>query len=311
MGDIGVHSSISISVTDGTDSKSLPQFAVDVDLNTGTSNNRPIIWGAPPRSGTVGEMYSFTPGSSDRDGDALTFNIHNQPDWANFDTSTGRISGLPASGDVGFHSSISISVSDGTDSASLPQFAVRVNTVGAADGSPSIWGTPPGSSTVGEVYSFTPGASDPDGDALTFSIANKPSWANFDTSSGNIAGTPAAADVGVYSGISISVSDGTDSASLPQFAVTVDQIGTASTTLSWTAPTRNEDGSTLSDLAGYKIYYGRSSGSYTDQIRIDNPGVTSYVVDNLTPNTYYFAATAFNSSGVESRFSTEAIKTAN
>ena len=65
------------------------------------------------------------------------------------------------------------------------------------------------------------------------------------------------------------------------------------------------------DLAGYKIYYGKSSGSYTDQIRIDNPGINSFVVNNLTPDTYFFAATAFNSSGFESRFSGEAMKTVN
>lgn len=67
----------------------------------------------------------------------------------------------------------------------------------------------------------------------------------------------------------------------------------------------------MTDLAGYKIYYGKSSRSYTSQIRIDNPGVTTYVVDNLTPDTYYFAATASNASGIESSFSGEAVKTVN
>lgn len=78
--------------------------------------------------------------------------------------------------------------------------------------------------------------------------------------------------------------------------------------LSWTAPTQNEDATPLTDLAGYKIYYGKASGNYTDQVRIDNPGVTTYVVDNLTPDTYYFVATAYNEAGTESAYSSEAVK---
>lgn len=182
---------------------------------------------------------------------------------------------------------------------------------GSTNSSPSIGGTPAASVKIGEMYSFTPSASDADGDALTFSIQNKPGWADFDTSIGKISGVPTQGDVGVYSNISVSVSDGPASSTLPQFSISVDQVGTASTTLSWTAPTQNEDGTALTDLAGYKIYYGKSSRSYTSQIRIDNPGVTTYVVDNLTPDTYYFAATAFNASGIESSFSGEAIKTVN
>ena len=65
------------------------------------------------------------------------------------------------------------------------------------------------------------------------------------------------------------------------------------------------------DLAGYKIYYGVSQGSYSTSIRIDNPGIATFVVENLTPTTYYFVATAFNASGVESAFSGEAIKVVN
>ena len=71
---------------------------------------------------------------------------------------------------------------------------------------------------------------------------------------------------------------------------------------------QNSDGSPLTDLAGYKIYYGNESGYYHTSIQIDNPGVVIYVVENLTPGTYYFVSTAINSSGLESRFSNEVSK---
>ena len=176
---------------------------------------------------------------------------------------------------------------------------------------PTISGNPPAAVMVGESYSFTPVASDPDGDTLTFSIENQPNWANFDSGTGQISGTPTLAAVGPYSNIRMSVSDGQASASLSSFTIDVTQVATASTTLSWTAPTMNQDGTTLTDLAGYRIHYGRSSRSYTTTIQIDNPSVTTYLVDNLTPDTYYFAATAFNTAGEESQYSGEVVRTLN
>jgi fibronectin type 3 domain-containing protein len=96
-----------------------------------------------------------------------------------------------------------------------------------------------------------------------------------------------------------------DGGSIP---VTSNQVSFGSATLSWTPPTQNTDGSPLTDLASYKIYYGNESGNYHTSIQINNNGMTVYVVKHLTSNTYYFVMTAINSSGVESNFSNEAIK---
>ncbi|MGD9010552.1 MAG: hypothetical protein PVG41_21685 [Desulfobacteraceae bacterium] len=86
---------------------------------------------------------------------------------------------------------------------------------------PTIGGSPAGFAVVDETYSFTPTAGDPDDDILEFSIDNKPDWALFDSASGSLTGSPAAGDIGTYSGILISVSDGLDSASLAAFSITV------------------------------------------------------------------------------------------
>jgi hypothetical protein len=173
---------------------------------------------------------------------------------------------------------------------------------------PSISGNPSAAVTIGASYSFTPTANDPDGDALSFSIQNRPPWASFDAATGALSGTPTLADIGVYGNISISVSDGSLNASLPQFSVDAVQTALGSVTLSWTAPTQNEDGSALVDLAGYKIHYGTASGRYTNLIQIDSVGMATYVVENLTPDTYFFAASAINRAGVESRYSNESMK---
>jgi hypothetical protein len=71
----------------------------------------------------------------------------------------------------------------------------------------------------------------------------------------------------------------------------------------WLPPTQNTDDSPLTDLAGYKLYWGTSPGTFPNSIFLGGPGLASYLVENLTPNTYFFVITAFNDAGVESGFS--------
>lgn len=80
-----------------------------------------------------------------------------------------------------------------------------------------------------------------------------------------------------------------------------------SATLTWDAPTTNVDGTPLTDLAGYKLYYGTSSGNYT--VTIDVGNVTTYNLDSFPPGTYYFVLTAYDISGNESEYSTEISRT--
>jgi hypothetical protein len=76
-------------------------------------------------------------------------------------------------------------------------------------------------------------------------------------------------------------------------------------TLSWQPPTENTNGTSLNDLSGYRIYYGENSGNYTTSIQVANPGVTTYVVEDLPPGHYYFSMTSYTSSGAESGFTPE------
>jgi hypothetical protein len=82
-------------------------------------------------------------------------------------------------------------------------------------------------------------------------------------------------------------------------------VSTVSTTatLSWEAPTANTNGSALTNLAGYKIYYGGSPSKMTDSVQIKSVGVQTYVIDNLSAGTWYFAIMAVTSAGTESALS--------
>lgn len=178
----------------------------------------------------------------------------------------------------------------------------------AANQKPTISGSAPAAVNANSGYSFTPTAVDADGDALTFSIQNKPSWATFAAATGSLSGTPGDADLGTYSNIVIGVSDGAASSTL-SFSIAVTAMSNGRVTMSWMAPTQNTDGSALTNLAGYTLRYGTDANALTRTISITNASVTTYVVEDLSPATWYFAVTAVSSSGAESSNSNVASKT--
>jgi hypothetical protein len=173
---------------------------------------------------------------------------------------------------------------------------------------PTISGTAYPSVMTGQFYSFQPQVSGASG-ALIFKITNKPSWATFSAATGKLSGTPASKDAGAYKSILVTVTDAKKAAAaLPVFSITVAAAPAAdsSVSLSWTAPTRNSDGSALVDLEGYNVHYGTKSLNYSNVIKVSNPGLTAYVVQNLARGKYYFSVSAYNGKGIESSFSGEA-----
>jgi hypothetical protein len=95
-----------------------------------------------------------------------------------------------------------------------------------------------------------------------------------------------------------------DNAALPSSSSSAGAV-----TLSWLPPTTNTNGTTLTDLAGYRIYYGQSPTAMTEVIDISNAGLTAYMVENLSAGTWYFAVKAVTSTGTESSLSNVASTT--
>ncbi|MGH8202140.1 MAG: putative Ig domain-containing protein [Steroidobacteraceae bacterium] len=264
-----------------------------------SANTPPKISGKPPTSIMVMHAYAFQPTASDADHNKLTFSISNKPWWASFSPTTGKLYGTPQHGAT--FSGVDICVSDGTHRTCLPAFALKVVPPTAP---PTITGSPAATAKVGVTYSFQPTGHDPNGLPLHFGIWDKPSWLSFSAATGKLSGTPTAADVRKYGSIGITVSDGYHAAQLPAFSITVPSGGAAlppaAVTIAWTPPTENTNGSTLTNLAGYHIYYGTSQSDLTKVVDITNPGLASYVLATLSAGTWYFALTSINSQGVES-----------
>lgn len=180
---------------------------------------------------------------------------------------------------------------------------------GGANSAPKITGNPVTQAAVGSNYSMTPNATDDDGDTLAFSIQNKPDWAQFNTATGQLSGTPTAQ--ASTNDIVITVSDGKASASLTAFSITVGATGSTPSqaasgpgvSLSWDVPTRTEAGETLQNLAGYRIHYGKNQNAMVSSIEVASAGQNTFTVQNLPRGTYYFAVRAFTVSGEESKLS--------
>jgi hypothetical protein len=85
--------------------------------------------------------------------------------------------------------------------------------------------------------------------------------------------------------------------------------GPGSATLSWEAPTTTTQGSALTNLAGYRIYYGIYSNDLSQTVQVNGVGLQTYLIDNLGQGTWYFAIKAVTSSGVESSLSNVVSKT--
>ena len=168
---------------------------------------------------------------------------------------------------------------------------------------PSMSGSPASTVVAGQAYSFSPqleGAAT----GVTFSIANRPAWASFDSTSGSLTGTPSGTDVGSHDGIAITASNGSSTTTLPTFSISVTAAPSIATTnavtITWQPPAHNTDGTIANNLAGYNIYHGPSAESMSSKVDIRNPGITSHTVSELGPGTHFFGISVYNNLGLES-----------
>lgn len=73
--------------------------------------------------------------------------------------------------------------------------------------------------------------------------------------------------------------------------------------LTWTPPTLNTDGSSLTNLAGYRVSYGVTAAALTQTAQIANPAATGHTIANLTAGTWFFGVRAYTAQGMESDLS--------
>ena len=91
--------------------------------------------------------------------------------------------------------------------------------------------------------------------------------------------------------------------------VTVAASSNGTATLTWVPPTKNTDGTPITTLTGYHIYYGTTEGALNQSIVVNGASTTSYEVTGLSSGTWYFAVAAMAADGTESPRSNVGSKT--
>ena len=152
---------------------------------------------------------------------------------------------------------------------------------------------------AGVRYELQPAVSNLENEQLTFSAENLPSWASLDAASGKITGTPQTTDIGEHEDIVIKVADAAHRAATMPFTISVIGSGEGVARIDWQRPTWKVDGSTLDDLAGYRICYGRDPDDLDHSVFIPDPSQTSYEFSTLDAGVWYFAVISVNANGLE------------
>ncbi len=202
---------VTFSVSDGALSDT-----EEVTFTVGIGNKAPVLDTVGEQTIAEGSELTFVASASDVNGDILSYSATGIPAGASFDADNQQFSWVPdytQAGDFTVH----ISVTDGilSDSETINIAVVNTNQP------PVITGAPDTSVMVSTNYSFTPVGADQDGDALNYTIINKPEWATFDTVTGELSGTPIEAQIGNNLDVVIGVSDGMTTVSLAPFSIAV------------------------------------------------------------------------------------------
>ncbi|WP_439626420.1 putative Ig domain-containing protein [Gemmata sp.] len=155
-------------------------------------NHPPVVVVTAGRTDREDDEIGFTVQASDPDGDSITFSAAGLPDGVLMDPATGMISGRLSPTSAGsYHPMVSVTDYRGAETSVTFDWTVTDHNhapyiIEAAPTTPFTVGQ-----TLTGLNFFT--ATDPDGDPLTITVPDLPSWLTFDPDSGTVSGTIAEA----------------------------------------------------------------------------------------------------------------------
>ncbi|CAM4240076.1 Ig-like domain-containing protein [Pseudoalteromonas byunsanensis] len=208
--------SFSYTVADSDGAVSEP---AQVNITITALNDAPVA-SALNISGHEDGSITTSLSATDVDSHSLTYHLFEQPTHGTLSLE-GNVATYVPNAHYNGQDSFTFTVSDGA-LTSLP--ATVSISIAAIEDAPTIAGSPQTSVNQDQDYLFIPSSHDNDLDVLTFVIDNKPSWADFNTTTGALFGTPTNDDVGGYENIIIKVSDGTQQVQLAPFSIMVENI---------------------------------------------------------------------------------------
>ncbi|MBI5721711.1 MAG: putative Ig domain-containing protein, partial [Burkholderiales bacterium] len=238
----------------------------------GAGNQAPQIVSTPVTGAAVGAAYSYDVNATDPNGDVLTYSLTQAPSGMTINASSGLIAWTPSSAQVGSQA-VTVRAADPGGLSATQAFSITVAAAGNA--APQITSTALTTATAGTLYSYDVNATDPNGDALTYSLTQAPSGMTINAASGLIGWTPTSAQVGSH-GVTVRVADPGGLAATQSFSITVS-----------TAPPPPPGPMTMScaDGAGYQCS-GESILRTDNGIALTRSGVQAYgrSVSDMSPS---------------------------
>jgi len=263
----------------------------------------PNIEGPSAVSVAPNTCFQTTVKAADPDGDATDLRVANVPSWAAYSsyrvgvTSYTFVYGCPTVSQVGAYD-LAFAASDGNEEPAIKTVEIAVGVPRVDLLSEQLTGLPNWYLGLLAAVDIT------NGQIPQVLVQNAPSWAGVssvqtaDKYFVAIHGTPAVQDLGVYNTRLVVTVGGLTTVRAVQFVVAVDADSLSM--ISWLAPTENENGSPLRDLAGYRFYaWPTDSGLAIIQRLL----TTNIPVRSLRPGLWKVAVSAVSASGVESKLS--------
>ena len=261
--------SVSFTVTDGE----LNSEVATITITVTNENDAPVISGTAATTVALDGEYSFLPVASDVDGDSLTFSVSGAPSWLAIDAATGALTGTASS--LEDASSVVVSVTDGTDSVSLPAFAISVVQTNVAPVANAA------NLTTDEdtATTFTPSGSDSNGDTISFILVTAPSNGTVNDASGVWTYTPSA-DFNGTDSFSFKANDGELDSAVVAVSVTVTAINDAPEGTAQTVTTEEDTDlvidltTVFTDIDGDLLTYAIDAQAENGSVTLDGSTLT-------------------------------------
>ena len=250
---------VTLRATDTLGAFSEQSFAIDVAC----VNTPPLNLSNPITQAYVGELYLYGVRGIDPDGESVQFKIIAAPTGMTI-SDTGLIRWTPVAADEGQTRRVVVEVSDIDGAKVLQTYDIVVQGSTNRNRPPVINSFPGFSITTGATYSYTVTATDPDNDAVSFSLVTKPVGMTINESTGVVTWTPTSAAV---ENVVVEARDARGAISTQGFAVSVRD--NRPPVISSNPPTRIEAGETYR----YAIYANDPDGDVLTYVYLDGgPG---------------------------------------
>ncbi|GCL37155.1 hypothetical protein SR1949_22620 [Sphaerospermopsis reniformis] len=187
---------VTIQASDGT---LTTEQTYQITVSHQASNRAPVITSAPNLTTNIEQIYTYNLTGQDPDGDLVFWSLDQAPSGMVLDIQTGALRWQPQSNQLG-QQEVTVRLLDSYGDYSTQSFTLKVN---GANSPANILSNPITRGAIGQAYTYTVVAVDPENSPLTYSLGRRPNGMTIDAK-GKVQWTPT--QVGSYD-IDVSVTD--------------------------------------------------------------------------------------------------------